>query len=277
MHICTCGKEINKKYLKKHLLSKFHLENGGDKEVIQEENIQEEERAKSYAIEDIQEEIINNDNIMDEHEYLSDFNNTYNFDKLENIVKNDKKPIKNVVFNDIITKRNKKCDDDEMSLKSDDLFSNKNKTPLLGKTKRELTARIRSYKLLFKEELKSFRVKKNPTEEELQKYLEEIDSILSTSKLDAFISDCIYYVLQILEATSQRFPNYNLKGITDSLRNNVQFNELMKILSIKYGVFSNTPLEIQMSIIVVSTAYLTIMNNRKEREVLEENLKNNKI
>ena len=187
-----------------------------------------------------------------------------------------KKPIKNVILNEVI-KKHKKFDDDEMSVKSDDLFSNKNKTPLLGKTKRELTARIRQYKLLFKEELKTFRVKKNPSEEELQKYLEEIDSILSTSKLDAFISDCIYYILQILETTSQKYPNYNLRGITDALRNNVQFNELMKILSVKYGVFSNTPPEIQMSIIVISTAYLTIMNNRRERDLLEEQLKNNKI
>ena len=269
MHICTCGKEINKKYLKKHLLSKFHLENSNEnKENIQEDDIQED---------DIQEEIINNDNIMDEHEYLSDFNNTFQIQNMENIVKNDKKPIKKVVFNDIITKRNKKCDDDEMSIKSDDLFSNKNKTPLLGKTKRQLTARIRSYKLLFKEELKSFRVKKNASEEELEKYLEEIDSILSTSKIDAFISDWIYYVLQILEATSQRFPNYNLKGITEALKNNVQFNELMKILSIKYGVFNNMPPEIQMAFIVIGTGFLTITNNRRERELLEENLKNNKI
>ena len=267
MHICTCGKEINKKYLKKHLLSKFHLENSN-------ENIQEE---------DIQEEIINNDNIEDnimdeyENEYLSDFNNTYQIQNMENIVKNDKKPIKNVVFNDIITKRNKKCDDDEMSIKSDELFSNKNKTPLLGKTKRQLTARIRSYKQLFKEELKSFRVKKNATEEELEKYLEEIDSILSTSKIDAFISEWIYYVLQMLEVTSQRFPNYNLKGITEALKNNVQFNELMKILSIKYGVFNNMPPEIQMAFIIIGTGFLTITNNKRERELLEEHLKNNKI
>ena len=211
-----------------------------------------------------------------ENEYLGDFNNTFKFDEMENIVKNDKKPIKNVILNEVI-KKHKKYDDDEMSVKSDDLFSNKNKTPLLGKTKRELTARIRQYKLLFKEELKTFRVKKNPSEEELQKYLEEIDSILSTSKLDAFISDCIYYILQILETTSQRYPNYNLKGITEALRNNQQFNELMKILSVKYGVFSNTPPEIQLSIIVISTAYLTIMNNRRERDLLEEQLKNNKI
>ena len=33
----------------------------------------------------------------------------------------------------------------------------------------------------------------------------------------------------------------------------------------------------QMSIIVISTAYLTIMNNRKEKELLEEHLKGNKI
>ena len=64
---------------------------------------------------------------------------------------------------------------------------------------------------------------------------------------------------------------------TPPATNNQQFNELMKILSIKYGVFSNTPPEIQMSIIVISTAYLTIMNNRKEKELLEEHLKGNKI
>ena len=68
-----------------------------------------------------------------------------------------------------------------------------------------------------------------------------------------------------------------MKGITEALKNNVQFNELMKILSIKYGVFNNMPPEIQMGFIVVGTAFLTITNNKRERELLEEHLKNNKI
>ena len=86
MHICICGKEINKKNLKKHLFSKFHLENSN-------ENIQEEENDKPQS--GLSLEIINNDNIedniMDENEYLSDFTNTFQIQNMENIVKNDKK------------------------------------------------------------------------------------------------------------------------------------------------------------------------------------------
>ena len=82
METCTRGKIINKKNLKKHLLSKFHLEySNDDKEVIQQENIIENN--------------IEEDNIMNnENEYLGDFNNTFRLDEAENIVKNDKKPIK---------------------------------------------------------------------------------------------------------------------------------------------------------------------------------------
>ena len=40
MQVCSCGKKLNTKNLKKHLLNKFHLENSNDeKEVIQQENI----------------------------------------------------------------------------------------------------------------------------------------------------------------------------------------------------------------------------------------------
>ena len=34
----------------------------------------------------------------DNNDYLSDFNNTYNFAPIENIVKNDKKSVNNVIF-----------------------------------------------------------------------------------------------------------------------------------------------------------------------------------
>ena len=43
---------------------------------------------------------------MDENEYLNDFNNTFKFDEVENIVKNDKKPNKNVILNEVITTKN---------------------------------------------------------------------------------------------------------------------------------------------------------------------------
>ena len=120
-----------------------------------------------------------------------------------------------------------------------------------------------SYKLLFKEEL--------------EKYLEEIDSILSTSKLDTFVTDTVFYIMQVIENMSMRFKDYDLSGLTDALKNNKEFLDLMRLLSVKYHVFSNVPPEIQISIIVMSTSYLVIMNNRNQKKMLEEQLKDQKI
>ena len=116
-----------------------------------------------------------------------------------------------------------------------------------------------------------------PSEEELQKYLEEIDSILSTSKLDSFVTDTVFYIMQVVENMSMRFKDYDLSGLTDALKNNKEFIDLMRLLSVKYHVFSNVPPEVQISIIVISTSYLVIMNNRNQKKMLEEQLKNQKI
>ena len=265
MEICDiCEKSVKKGNMRFHLKSKAHLKNLNKND--ESENVENINELKNDYIVDM-----NDDN---ENEYLSDFNNTF---KIEN-AKNDKKSVNNVILNDIITTKKKfKRDEDEFSSKSDDIFSNKNKTPLLGKNKRELIARVKQYKLLFKEELRSFRIKKNPSEEELEKYLEEIDSILSTSKLDTFVTDTVFYIMQVIENMSMRFKDYDLSGLTDSLKNNKEFLDLMRLLSVKYHVFSNVPPEIQISIIVISTSYLVIMNNRNQKKMLEEQLKNQKI
>ena len=220
MDFCeTCNKSLKKGNMRFHLKSKAHLENENKNNNVKEVN-----------------EFKENDNIeeMDDSEYLSDFNNSYNFAPIENIVKNDKKSVNNVILNDIITTKKKfKRDEDDFSSQSDDIFSNKNKTPLLGKNKRQLIAKVKQYKLLFKEELRSFRIKKNPSEEELEKYLEEIDSILSTSKLDTFVTDTVFYIMQVIENMSMRFKDYDLSGLTDSLKNNKEFLDLMRLLSVK--------------------------------------------
>ena len=274
MDFCeTCNKSMKKGNMRFHLKSKSHLQN------INKNDVQEMDDSEN--VEDISE--FKNDDIVDmndnnENEYLSDFNNTFKIESMENTFKKDKKQMNNTVFNDIVNKRKmKKIDEDNFSVKSDEIFSNKNKTPLLGKQKRELLARIKQYKLLFKEELKSFRVKKNPNEEELQKYLEEIDSILATSKLDSFITDGVFYVMQVIESISSRYRDYDLTGLSEALKNNKEFLDLMRLLSVKYHVFSNVPPEFQISIIVISTSYLVIVNNRRNRQQLEESLKNTKI
>ena len=156
MDYCNiCGKSVKKGNMRFHLNSKKHLQN------INKNDDSVQKMDESESVENISE--FKNDDIvkMDENEYLSDFNNSFKIESVENILKKDKKQMNNTVFNDIVNKRKmKKIDDDNFSVKSDEIFSNKNKTPLLGKTKRELLARIKQYKLLFKEELKSFRVKK---------------------------------------------------------------------------------------------------------------------
>ena len=277
MDYCNiCGKSVKKGNMRFHLNSKKHLQNinKNDDSVQEMDESENVENISEFKNDDIVVEM--NDN--NENEYLSDFNNTFKIESVENTFKKDKKQMNNTVFNDIVNKRKmKKIDDDNFSVKSDEIFSNKNKTPLLGKTKRELLARIKQYKLLFKEELQSFRVKKNPNEEELQKYLEEIDSILATSKLDSFITDGVFYVMQVIESISSRYRDYDLTGLSDSLKNNKEFLDLMRLLSVKYHVFSNVPPEIQISIIVISTSYLVIMNNRNQKKMLEEQLKNQKI
>ena len=139
-HCEVCNKSVKKGNLRFHLKSKAHLQNENKNNNVQEMN----EFKENDSIEEM-----DNDN----NDYLSDFNNTYNFAPVENIVKNDKKSVNNVILNDIITTKKKfKRDEDEFSSKSDDILSNKNKTPLLGKNKRELIARVKQYKLLFKEE-----------------------------------------------------------------------------------------------------------------------------
>ena len=154
-----CGKSVKKGNMRFHLNSKKHLQN------INKNDESVKEMDESENVEDISE--FKNDDIVvemndnNENEYLSDFNNTFKIESIENTFKKDKKQMNNTVFNDIVNKRKmKNIDEDDISVKSDEIFSNKHKTQLLGKTKRELLARIKQYKLLFKEELKSFRVKK---------------------------------------------------------------------------------------------------------------------
>ena len=136
-------------------------------------------------------------------------------------------------------------------------------------------AKIRQYKILFKEELKSFRIKKKPTEEDLDKYLEEIDAILATSKLDSFMTETIHYIINVAEKMSSFYPNYDLTGLSETLRNNREFCDLVRLLSIKYNTFQNVSPEIQLAVILASNSYIIVMSNRHKRKVLEEQLKQN--
>jgi hypothetical protein len=150
---------------------------------------------------------------------------------------------------------------DNMSVKSDEIFSSK-ATPILGKSYRENLAKIRQYKQLFKTELKSFKIKKGATSKDLENYIVEMQAVLDCDSADNFTSDALYHVLQVVESVSGNTKNYNLTGLTEILKNNIQFNQLIKILAAKYSVFSQVPPEYILAFTLASTAYVVVSQNR---------------
>ena len=71
----------------------------------------------------------------------------------------------------------------------DDLFDDKNPTQILGREKRQLISKINQYKSLFPEQLKKFKIKKNPSVQDLEDYLVEAESIDDTSSVENFMTE----------------------------------------------------------------------------------------
>ena len=141
-----------------------------------------------------------------------------------------------------------------------DLFSSKG-SQILGRTKRELVAKLTQYRQLFPEELKAFKVKKDANEEELQAYLDEMEVIVSVSSVDNFITDSILNCIRIVEGVSANTSKYNISGCADLLKQNKEFHNLCKQLYIKYKVFSSVPVEYQLVMIVATTAFIARSKN----------------
>jgi hypothetical protein len=138
---------------------------------------------------------------------------------------------------------------------------------ILGKGKRVLLTKVRQMKNLFPEELKGFKVKRNPTEDELQAYLDEMQVIIDTGTVDGFLVDGVLQALRVVEGASSFLPKYNVTGMVDILKSNKQFHSLAKQLFIKYGMYSNVPPEYQMVLLVATTAYVCRCKNLKKAEM----------
>ena len=153
-------------------------------------------------------------------------------------------------------KQNKKSiKDDLVSVGSNDIYSS-NHSIIIGKEKRILMNKVQSYKELFKEELKGFKIKKNCSTEELKDYIAEMDCIIETGTVETFLSDSIYSCIKIVEGISAKSKQYDVSGLSLLLQNNKQFNSLLKQLFLKYQVFSNVPPEYQIVLIVATSAYI---------------------
>ena len=148
----------------------------------------------------------------------------------------------------------------------DDVFSEQG-TEIVGQEKRTLLAKITSYKQLFKDELKGFRVKKGASVEELKATIDEFESILNTSGVDQFLTDGVLSSLRVIEGVSANTQSYNITGMTDMLKSNPHFHSLSKRLFLKYGAFSGTPVELQAVFLIATTAFICRQKNMKRNEM----------
>ena len=150
--------------------------------------------------------------------------------------------------------------------KEDDLYSDK-PTEILGKDKHILIAKLTQYKSLFPIELKNFKIKKNASVEELQKYLEEADIIINVNNLDSFMSESIFGAIKVIEGVSARTQNYDITGLSIMLKANKHFMNLMKQIFLKYQVFDATPIEFQALMIISTTAYVCRNKNKNKSNI----------
>ena len=128
---------------------------------------------------------------MDQDNFLNDMQNDkyvseiqskkQTEDREKELIKDEKNEIRK---NKMLISQQKKEESrkryEEKHIKKDNETENEteNETQILGKDKRQLLVKINSYKQLFPQELQGFKIKKNPTIEELEAYIEEIQIII---------------------------------------------------------------------------------------------------
>ena len=138
---------------------------------------------------------------------------------------------------------------------------------LQGKDKLILIHKINQYKLLFPNELKTFKFKeKNASIAELQSYVKECSDIIEINSVDQFMLDSIISSIKMVEPFTE-YSDYNISGLSVILKQNPDFVRLSKLLFIKYQVFSQIPVEIQMISIVCCTSYLCIQKNKTNHTI----------
>jgi hypothetical protein len=140
-------------------------------------------------------------------------------------------------------------------------------TPIIGKTRRQLLTKINQYKSLFKDELKGFKIKKNANEKELEDTVNEIEDILSTGNVDAFLLEGVLTSIRMIENVSAMTQKYNVSGMADLLKANPEFHKNAKLLFVKYGCYSNVPPEAQMLFIIATTAIICRQKNLNKQSM----------
>jgi len=222
------------------------------------------------------------DNIEDDN-FLNDLNNT-NYKPNEPIIKEVKTKDKPFDLSKIINQHKTKTPSnfnldsnnllERIKNKStkkneiDDSMFSQNGSEILGRDKRILLTKIRQYKSLFPDIFKTFKIKLNATSQELQNYIDEMDSIVESDSCEQFLLDSILQCIKLIEGVSS-YTRYDIQGLADLLKQNKQFHQLCKQLFIKYKIFTALPIESQMVIMVTTSAYICNSKNKRRNEMSE--------
>ena len=163
-------------------------------------------------------------------------------------------------------KKNQKTDKPAVNNDFDTSMFSQNGSEILGREKRILLTKIRQYKSLFPDTFKTFKIKANASAQELQTYLDEMDSIVECDSVEQFLLDSILQCIKLIEGVSS-YTKYDIQGLADLLKANKQFHQLSKQLFIKYKVFNAVPPELQMVMLVSTTAYIVNSKNKRKGEL----------
>jgi len=159
-----------------------------------------------------------------------------------------------------------KTDKPQINNDFDSSMFSANGSEILGRDKRILLTKIRQYKSLFPDTFKTFKIKANANVQELQTYLDEMDSIVECDSVEQFLLDSILQCIKLIEGVSS-YTKYDIQGLADLLKANKQFHQLSKQLFIKYGVFKAVPVELQMAMMISTTAYIVNCKNKRKGEL----------
>ena len=149
---------------------------------------------------------------------------------------------------------------------NDSLFGGE-PTEIMGKDKILLLRKAKQYKTLFPSELKTFKLKKNPSVKDLADAISEMEVMVETGGVNEFLEDSVIQCIKVLENVSAVSPTYDVRGMSLMLQHNPQFKKLSKILFVKYNIYQNIPPEFQMLMLVGTSAMLANNKNRGKDQI----------
>jgi hypothetical protein len=94
-----------------------------------------------------------------------------------------------------------------------------------------------------------------------------MQTIIEVQSADAFVTESIIQCIRVIEPITARTENYNISGLSLVLKNSSQFNSLLKQLYLKYNTFSQVPIEMQIIMIISTSALLMTQKNKQKKHL----------